>query len=75
MTLGSLFDGIGGFLDASRKLFSAFKTAESSLVEFFSDGENLSDEDIDKIADVVLSDPLSGEITYIRSGDDEHDRP
>lgn len=69
----SVIRASNGFLDASRKLLSAFKTAESSLVEFFSDGENLSDEDIDKIADVVLSDPLSGEVTRIRSGGDGHD--
>lgn len=62
-----------GFLDAYRNLLSAFHTVESSLVGFFSDGENLSDEDIDKITDVILSDPLSGEVTRIRSGGDGRD--
>ena len=45
-----------GYLDASKKLLSVFKTIESSLVEFFADGEHLSDEDIEAIAEVVLND-------------------
>ena len=53
----SVIRASNGFMDASRKLLSAFKTVESSLVEFFSDGENLSDEDIDKIMEVITDDP------------------
>ena len=45
-----------GYLDAAKKLLSVSKTIESSLVAFFADGENLSDEDIEAIAEVVLND-------------------
>lgn len=52
----SVIRASNGYLDASKKLLSVFKTIESSLVEFFADGENLSDEDIEAIAEVVLHD-------------------
>lgn len=52
----SVIRASNGYLDASKKLLSVFKTIKSSLVGFFADGENLSDEDIEAIAEVVLND-------------------
>lgn len=52
----SVIRASNGYLDASKKLLSVFESIESTLAEFFSHSENLSDEDIEAIAEVVLND-------------------
>lgn len=71
--LCAIFANSEGMLEASSRLINLFKELEDVLLEYYSDSKRLSDEDVDKIADVVLSDPLSGEVTRIRSGGDGHD--
>ena len=71
--LCAIFESSKGMLDASSRLLNLFKELEDVLLEYYSDSKRLSDEDIDKITDVVLSDPLSGEVTRIRSGGDGRD--
>lgn len=45
-----------GYLDASKMLLDVFKTAERSLCRYYLESGNLSDEDIDAIAEVILND-------------------
>lgn len=55
--LCAIFESSKGMLDASSRLLNVFKELESVLLEYYADGENLSDEDIDKIMEVVTDDP------------------
>ena len=45
-----------GYLGARRKLLEAFDVAEHALCRYYLEDGRLSDEDIDKIAEVILND-------------------
>ena len=55
--LCAIFESSKGMLDASSRLLNVFKKLEDVLLEYYADGENLSDDDIDKIMEVVTDDP------------------
>lgn len=53
----AIFESSEGVLEATDRLLGVFKNLEGVLLDYYADPGNLSDEDIDKIAEVVLNDP------------------
>lgn len=55
--VSSVIEQRKGMLESLAILLGAFRQAEDALYEFFADGENLSDEDLDAISEVIRDDP------------------